>query len=103
MWLISAMIQTSGFGRRPPTTSSPVPETCVVPWHDQSSMAQPNVLYLTHRFPYPPDKGDRIRNYNVLRFVAGGARVSLGTLADEPVPESWRDAVRGICERMAVF
>ena len=28
------------------------------------------LLYLTHRVPFPPDKGDRIRTYHTLRFLA---------------------------------
>ena len=30
-------------------------------------MVRPNVLFLAHRVPYPPDKGDRIRTFQVLR------------------------------------
>ncbi|HUR54357.1 MAG TPA: hypothetical protein VMZ71_09510, partial [Gemmataceae bacterium] len=43
------------------------------------------VLYLTHRVPYPPDKGDRIRNFHLLRQLSRRAEVWLGCLADEPV------------------
>ena len=43
------------------------------------------VLYLTHRVPYPPDKGDRILNFHLLRQLARRAEVWLGCLADEPV------------------
>jgi hypothetical protein len=31
------------------------------------------ILYVTHRVPYPPDRGDRIRTWNVLKFLAGRA------------------------------
>lgn len=45
---------------------------------------RPRVLYLTHRVPFPPDKGDRIRNYHVLRQLATRADVYLAAPADEP-------------------
>lgn len=45
--------------------------------------ALPHVLYITHRVPFPPDKGDRIRNYNVLRQLVEHARVTLASLDDE--------------------
>lgn len=41
---------------------------------------RPTILYLVHRVPYPPDKGDRIRNYHVLRYLAGWARVYLSLI-----------------------
>lgn len=44
-----------------------------------------DLLMLVHRVPYPPDKGDKIRSFNLLKFLAGkGWRVHLCTLADDP-------------------
>jgi hypothetical protein len=43
----------------------------------------PNVLFLAHRVPYPPNKGDRIRSFHLLRFLSRRARVHLACLADE--------------------
>ncbi len=60
------------------------------------------VLYLTHRVPYPPDKGDRIRNYHLLRQMARCGRVWLGCLADEPVAPETMAELRRLCERVAV-
>lgn len=63
-------------------------------------MADP-VLYLTHRVPFPPDKGDRIRNYHVLRQMAARGRVWLGCLADEPVTAVAANELGRLCERVA--
>ncbi|MGL4419778.1 MAG: TIGR03087 family PEP-CTERM/XrtA system glycosyltransferase [Gemmataceae bacterium] len=52
------------------------------------AIARPRVIYITHRVPYPPDKGDRIRNYHLLRQLAKRADVHLIALADEPVNET---------------
>src|SRR5207302_8225041 len=60
------------------------------------------VLYLTHRVPFPPDKGDRIRNYHLLRQMAKRGRVWLGCLADEPVTAETTAELRRLCERVAV-
>ncbi|MBP3959235.1 TIGR03087 family PEP-CTERM/XrtA system glycosyltransferase [Gemmata sp. G18] len=62
----------------------------------------PRVLYLTHRVPYPPDKGDRIRTYHLLRQMVKRGRVWLGCLADEPVPPESLAALNELCERVAV-
>jgi sugar transferase (PEP-CTERM/EpsH1 system associated) len=64
---------------------------------------KPHVLYLVHRLPYPPDKGDRIRAYHLLRFLARRATVHLACLADEPVPDGAVAALRRHCERVAVI
>ena len=64
--------------------------------------AGPRILYLTHRVPFPPDKGDRIRNYHVLRQLVRRARVWLVALADEPVTAETRAALDALCERIAV-
>jgi len=63
-------------------------------------VTSPRVLYVTHRVPHPPDKGDRIRNYHVLRQLAKRARVWLLALADEPIEESTSVALSGLCERV---
>ncbi|MDR1853407.1 MAG: TIGR03087 family PEP-CTERM/XrtA system glycosyltransferase [Azoarcus sp.] len=42
------------------------------------------LLYLTHRIPYPPDKGDKVRSFNILRHLARSHRVFLGTFVDDP-------------------
>jgi sugar transferase (PEP-CTERM/EpsH1 system associated) len=60
----------------------------------------PHLLYLVHRLPYPPDKGDRIRAYHLIRHLARRARVHLACLADEPVPEESLEALGRLCARV---
>ena len=40
------------------------------------------VLFLTHRLPYAPNRGDRIRSYHMLRFLMERAEVDLFSLID---------------------
>lgn len=73
-----------------------------LPILDEAVVAnRPPVLYLVHRVPYPPDKGDRIRNWNVLRSVSRHAAVHLVSLADEPVTPMVADALNQVCARVA--
>lgn len=47
------------------------------------------LLFLAHRAPFPPDRGDKIRSWHVLRQVGGRVRVHLvafGELGDDPTP-----------------
>jgi hypothetical protein len=62
----------------------------------------PRVLMITHRTPYPPDKGDRIRTYHVLRYLSGLARVDLATLADEPTPDHVTRALGNLADRVEI-
>lgn len=62
----------------------------------------PNILFLAHRVPYPPDKGDRIRTFNILRFLSQRARVHIACLADEPVSDEIKFALSRYCERAAI-
>jgi sugar transferase (PEP-CTERM/EpsH1 system associated) len=61
-----------------------------------------NLLYLMHRVPYPPDKGDRIRNWHLLRFLAGRARVWLGCLSDEPVSPETHVRLKELCAGVTI-
>jgi sugar transferase (PEP-CTERM/EpsH1 system associated) len=42
-----------------------------------------DILFLAHRVPYPPDRGDKIRSYHILKHLAASHRVHLGTFADD--------------------
>ena len=67
-----------------------------------NSTSQPRILYLTHRVPYPPDKGDRIRNFHLLKHLARHGEVSLACLADEQVSEDTLRGLRPYCAHLAV-
>ncbi|HET7882775.1 MAG TPA: TIGR03087 family PEP-CTERM/XrtA system glycosyltransferase [Acetobacteraceae bacterium] len=43
-----------------------------------------DLLFLSHRIPYPPDKGDKIRAWHVLRYLARTHRIHLGCFIDDP-------------------
>jgi sugar transferase (PEP-CTERM/EpsH1 system associated) len=63
---------------------------------------RPDILCLIHRVPFPPDKGDRIRTYHILRYLAQRANVHLACLADEPVDEGVRAALTKLTKRLAI-
>lgn len=41
------------------------------------------ILFLAHRIPFPPDRGDKIRSWHVLKHLAGLGRVHLACFADD--------------------
>ncbi|WP_019516570.1 TIGR03087 family PEP-CTERM/XrtA system glycosyltransferase [Sphingomonas sp. Mn802worker] len=42
-----------------------------------------DILFLAHRVPFPPDRGDKIRSFHILRHLAARARVHLVAFADD--------------------
>ena len=42
-----------------------------------------NLLLLIHRIPYPPNKGDKIRSYHLLKHLALHYKVHLATFVDD--------------------
>lgn len=55
------------------------------------------ILFLSHRIPYPPDKGDKIRSYHVLRALAARHRVHVGTFVDDPCDRVHAGALAKLC------
>ena len=43
-----------------------------------------NLLFLVHRIPYPPNKGDKIRSYNFLKGLASHYNIHLAAFIDDP-------------------
>lgn len=41
-----------------------------------------DILFLAHRVPFPPDRGDKIRSHHLLKALAGLGRVHVGTFAE---------------------
>jgi sugar transferase (PEP-CTERM/EpsH1 system associated) len=60
------------------------------------------LLFLAHRLPYPPNKGDKVRSYHFLRHLASRYRVFLGTFVDDPSDRQHLPAVRSLCAELHV-
>lgn len=43
-----------------------------------------SLLFLCHRIPFPPNKGDKIRSFHILKFLSERYRVLIGTFVDDP-------------------
>lgn len=56
-----------------------------------------DLLFLAHRIPYPPNKGDKLRSYHVLKHLAERHRVHLGTFIDDAADWQHVDTVKQLC------
>ncbi|MGH8580312.1 MAG: TIGR03087 family PEP-CTERM/XrtA system glycosyltransferase, partial [Gammaproteobacteria bacterium] len=55
------------------------------------------LLFLAHRIPYPPNKGDKIRSYHLLKYLSKVYRVYLGSFIDEPRDWAHVDTLTSFC------
>jgi len=55
------------------------------------------LLYLVHRLPYPPDKGDKIRSWHMLQYLSRHFRVHLGCFIDDEDDWQHTKTVAALC------
>ena len=60
-----------------------------------------DLLFLSHRIPYPPDKGDKIRSWHMFQHLARRFRMHLGCLVDDPDDVAWIEELRPLCVDLA--
>ncbi len=56
-----------------------------------------DLLFLAHRIPYPPNKGDKIRSFHFLKRLASAYNVHLGTFVDDTNDSQYTDKVDALC------
>lgn len=61
-----------------------------------------SILFLAHRMPFPPNKGDKVRSYHFLKHLATRYRVFLGTFVDDPADWQHVEAMRQLCAEVHV-
>jgi polysaccharide biosynthesis protein PslH len=61
-----------------------------------------NLLYLVHRMPYPPNKGDKVRSFHLLKHLVQRHRVFVGTFMDDADDAVHIPKLRGLCAGLHV-
>lgn len=56
-----------------------------------------DLLFLVHRIPFPPNKGDKIRSYHFLKHLAASYRVHLGAFIDDGNDWKYTGQLESIC------
>jgi sugar transferase (PEP-CTERM/EpsH1 system associated) len=55
------------------------------------------ILFLPHRIPFPPTKGDKIRSYHLLQSLSSVATVHLGTFIDNADERKYIPELQRLC------
>lgn len=61
------------------------------------------ILYLCHRIPYPPNKGDKIRSFNEIKHLSKSYIIDLIALADNPGDLKYEQKLKKYCRQVKVF
>lgn len=61
------------------------------------------ILYIAHRIPYPPNKGDKIRSFNQVKFLGARHEVHLACLADAPSDLDYRSELTAFCQSVEAY
>tara|TARA_E500000305_G_scaffold21563_1_gene16442 strand:- start:32535 stop:33851 length:1317 start_codon:yes stop_codon:yes gene_type:complete len=55
------------------------------------------LLFLCHRIPYPPNKGDKIRSFHLLHHLSQHFDIHLGSFVDDPEDWPWAKELEKYC------
>ncbi len=55
------------------------------------------LLYLVHRLPYPPNKGDKIASFNLLKFLSSRYDIYLGCFVDDKQDWQYVEELKKYC------
>ncbi|WP_370034034.1 TIGR03087 family PEP-CTERM/XrtA system glycosyltransferase [Qipengyuania mesophila] len=61
------------------------------------------ILFLAHRVPFPPDRGDKIRSHHLLRGLAKLGPVHVGTFGETALDMAQKPALAGIAKTHALI
>lgn len=56
------------------------------------------LLFLCHRIPFPPNKGDKIRSWHLLKHLARRHDIFLAAFIDDPADQQYKEALKEICK-----
>ena len=61
------------------------------------------LLFVAHRIPYPPNKGDKIRSFNELKFLSRHYSVDLLSLVDNATDLKYVIDLKHYCDQVKLF
>jgi hypothetical protein len=61
------------------------------------------MLFVSHRIPYPPDRGEKIRGWHLIRHLGRKYKLHYGCLVDDPADWEHVPRLRAHCEEFVAF
>ncbi|MFH1154546.1 MAG: TIGR03087 family PEP-CTERM/XrtA system glycosyltransferase [Pseudomonadota bacterium] len=66
------------------------------------TLSRKSILFLVHRIPYPPNKGDKIRSFNELKFLSENFSIDLVSLTDDSDDVKYTEDLKQYCRKVHV-
>lgn len=83
------------------TGAMPAPGHAVAPTQTLPGV-KPPLLFLCHRIPYPPNKGDKIRSFHLLHHLSQHFDIYLASFVDDPQDWPWAPEVEKYCRAVCL-
>lgn len=61
---------------------------------------KPDLLFLAHRIPFPPNKGDKIRSFHILKHLSRSYNIYLGCFVDDPEDMRYIEDLLAYCQEV---
>ena len=59
---------------------------------------KPPLLFLCHRMPYPPNKGDKITTFNLMKYLSERFELYLGSFIDDEFDNQYVNDIKAYCK-----
>ena len=66
-------------------------------------MPKPDLLFISHRIPWPLNKGEKIRGWHVIEHLARAWRIHLGCVVDDPADMAHVAKLQSMCASVGAF
>lgn len=60
------------------------------------------ILYIAHRIPYPPNKGDKIRSFHEIKYLSEFHEIHLAALVDNPDDYQYEKDLQKYCAKICL-
>ncbi len=61
------------------------------------------ILFISHRIPYPPDKGDKIRSFNEIKYLSKNSLLDILTFVDHPKDYQYENQLKKYCNKLYIY
>jgi sugar transferase (PEP-CTERM/EpsH1 system associated) len=61
------------------------------------------ILFLCHRIPYPPNKGDKLRAFNIIKYLSKEHKIYLVSLYDNKEDKNYIPSLKQFCKESSFF
>ena len=61
-----------------------------------------NILFLAHRVPYPPNKGDKLRAFNILRHLSRKHKIWLACISETKYDLKYQNELKKYCQKVDI-